>query len=166
VRKFKVMPQSVLDPNGTTAAFFSGRASMMLFSTGVLNFVRQGMKTPFKVAHVPRNVMNAAPVDGGSLIIPEGNSEERVHAAWTLINWLTSPEIAGVWSRFTGYFAPVWAAYDLPEMKEYMAKNPEAAVALEQLNQYVANRTSRVVSCSTSAEASASTIEGMIVPAA
>ncbi len=135
VHRHKVMAPGVLDPNGTTAAFFSGRAAMMLLSTGALGFVREGMKQPFKAAYVPRNVLNAAPVGGGSLIIPAGNSPEREQAAWTLIKWLTGPEIAGSWSRFTGYFAPNRAAYDLPEMKQYMAEHPEAAVALEQLNQ-------------------------------
>lgn len=135
VRKHKIMPQGVLDPNGTTAAFFSGRAAMMILSTGALGFVREGMKTPFKTAFVPRNVLNAAPVGGGSLIIPKGNTAERVQAAWTLMKWLTSPAVAGSWSRFTGYFAPNRAAYDLPEMKDYMAKNPDAGVALDQLNQ-------------------------------
>ena len=47
--------------------------------------------------------------------------------------WLTSPEIAGEWSRFTGYFAPRKAAYDLPEMKEYIQQHPDAKVALDQL---------------------------------
>ena len=50
-----------------------------------------------------------------------------------MVKWLVSPEIAGGWSRFTGYFAPRIAAYDLPEMKEYMAKYPDAKVALDQL---------------------------------
>ena len=50
-----------------------------------------------------------------------------------LIKWLTSPEIAGHWSRFTGYFAPRVAAYDLPEMKSYLSDHADAKVALDQL---------------------------------
>ncbi len=123
VHKHKVMPPGVLDANGCTSALFSGRAGMMLLSTGALSYVQEGMKQPFKVAYVPRNVLNAAPVGGGSLIIPTGNSPERQHAAWTLIKWLTSPEIAGSWARFTGYFAPNRAAYDLPAMKEYLSED-------------------------------------------
>jgi sn-glycerol 3-phosphate transport system substrate-binding protein len=130
------MPPGVLDPNGTTAAFFSGRVGMILISTGSLGFIRDNMKQPFRTAFVPKNVVNAAPVGGGSLIIPAGNSPERQTAAWTLIKWLTSPDIAGQWSRFTGYFAPNRAAYGLPEMKQYMAKNGDAGVALDQLNRY------------------------------
>lgn len=136
VHKWKVMPPGVTDANAVTGAFFAGRTAMMLLSTGALSFVREGMKLPYKVAFVPRHLMNAAPVGGGSLIIPRGNSPERQAAAWVLIKWLTSPAVAGHWSRFTGYFAPNEAAYDTPEMKTYMAKNPDAAVALKQLNLY------------------------------
>ncbi len=133
VHKWHVMPDSITDANAVTSAFFSGRTGMMLLSTGALGFVREAMKQPFRVAFLPRAMVNAAPIGGGSLLIPRGNSPERQAAAWTLIKWLTSPAIAGHWSRFTGYFAPVRAAYDLPEMKAYMAKHPNAAVALRQL---------------------------------
>jgi sn-glycerol 3-phosphate transport system substrate-binding protein len=98
-----------------------------------LSFVRENMKTPYHVAFLPRALVDAAPIGGASLIIPKGNSPERQAAAWTLVKWLVSPEIAGGWSRFTGYFAPRIAAYDLPEMKQYMAKYPDAKVALDQL---------------------------------
>jgi sn-glycerol 3-phosphate transport system substrate-binding protein len=76
---------------------------------------------------------HAAPIGGASLILPKGNTPDRQAAAWTLISWLTSAEIAGEWSRFTGYFSPRKAAYDLPEMKKYLADHPDAKVALDQL---------------------------------
>lgn len=133
VHKFKVMPEGITDANAVTTAFFQGRTGMMILSTGSLSFVRENMKQPYRTAFMPRNLVNAAPIGGASLIIPRGNSPERVAAAWTLIKWLTSPEIAGGWSRFTGYFAPRIAAYDLPEMKSYLAEHPDAKVALDQL---------------------------------
>ena len=107
---------------------------MMILSTGSLSFRARQHE-----AAVPHRVpaaclVNAAPIGGASLIIPRGNTPERQAAAWTLIKWLTSPEIAGGWSRFTGYFAPRIAAYDLPEMKDYLAKTPDAKVALDQLD--------------------------------
>ncbi len=133
IHQWHVMPEGVTDANAVTTAFFQGRTAMMVLSTGSLSFVRENMKTPYKVAFLPRQFVNAAPIGGASLIIPRGNSPERQAAAWTLINWLTSPEIAGGWSRFTGYFAPRIAAYDLPEMKTYIAEHPDAKVALDQL---------------------------------
>jgi sn-glycerol 3-phosphate transport system substrate-binding protein len=133
IHQWHLMPEGVTDANAVTTAFFQGRTAMMILSTGSLSFVRENMKTPYKVAFLPRQFVNAAPIGGASLIIPRGNSPERQAAAWTLINWLTSPEIAGGWSRFTGYFAPRIAAYDVPEMKTYIAEHPDAKVALDQL---------------------------------
>jgi sn-glycerol 3-phosphate transport system substrate-binding protein len=133
VHKWHVLPEGVTDANAVTTAFFQGRTAMMVLSTGSLSFVRDNMKTPYKVAFLPRKLVNAAPIGGASLIIPRGNSPERQAAAWTLINWLTSPDIAGGWSRFTGYFAPRIAAYDQPDMKSYIVDHPDAKVALDQL---------------------------------
>jgi sn-glycerol 3-phosphate transport system substrate-binding protein len=133
VHTWHVMPEGVTDANAVTTAFFQGRTAMMVLSTGSLSFVRENMKTPYRTAFLPRSLVNAAPIGGASLIIPRGNSPERQAAAWTLVKWLTSPEIAGGWSRFTGYFAPRIAAYDLPEMQSFMAGHPDAKVALDQL---------------------------------
>jgi sn-glycerol 3-phosphate transport system substrate-binding protein len=133
VNKLHVMPPGVTDANAAATAFFTGHTAMMVLSTGALTFVREHMKAPFKVAFMPYNIQPAAPIGGASLIIPAGNSPARVAAAWTLIKWLVSPDIAGEWSRFTGYFAPRIAAYDMPAMKAYLAKYPNAEVALEQL---------------------------------
>jgi sn-glycerol 3-phosphate transport system substrate-binding protein len=133
VHKAKVMPDGVTDANAVTNAFFQGRLGMMVLSTGSLSFVRDNMKTPYRTAFLPRNLDNAVPIGGASLIIPKNNSPAREAAAWVLVKWLTSPEIAGGWSRFTGYFAPRIAAYDLPAMKSFMADHPDARVALDQL---------------------------------
>jgi len=102
-----------------------------------LSFVRSGMKSPYKVAFLPKALRHAAPIGGGSLICPKGNSPERRAAAWTLVQWLTSPEVAGEWSRFTGYFAPNKQAYELPEMKTFLSEHPDAKVALDQLQHAV-----------------------------
>ena len=63
----------------------------------------------------------------------EGQSEDSRKAGWKFIKWLTTPETLGGWSRFTGYFAPRKSAYDKAEMKDFIAKNPDAKVALDQL---------------------------------
>jgi sn-glycerol 3-phosphate transport system substrate-binding protein len=133
VNKLKAMPPGVSDANACTSALFAGKLGMMVLSTGSLSFVRNNMKLPYKVAFLPQSVRRAAPIGGASLILPKGNTPDRQAAAWTLIQWLTSPEIAGEWSRATGYFAPRKAAYDLPEMQKYLSDHPDAKVALDQL---------------------------------
>lgn len=133
VRKHKVMPDGVTDGKAVSTAFFAGQASMVLLSTGSLSFIRENMKADYGVAFVPRNLRNAVAIGGASLIMPKGLSEAQKKASWTLINWLTSPAVSGHWSRFTGYFAPNRGAYELPEMKDFIARNPDAKVALDQL---------------------------------
>ncbi len=133
VHRDKVMPEGVTDGKAVSTAFFAGQTSMVVLSTGSLSFIRENMKSGYAVAFVPANLRNAVAIGGASLMMPKGLTPEQTKASWTLINWLTSPEISGGWSRFTGYFAPNKAAYDLPEMKDFLAKNPDAKVAVDQL---------------------------------
>jgi sn-glycerol 3-phosphate transport system substrate-binding protein len=133
VHKHKVHPAGEQKGAGVSTAFLAGQTSMMLLSTGSLTFIRDSAKFPYKVAFVPRNVRNAVPIGGASLVQPQGLGEEKRKAGWTLIKWLTSPEKSGWWSRATGYFAPNMGAYQRPEMIEFLAKNPDAKIAIDQL---------------------------------
>ena len=106
-----------------STSFISGNAAMMMLSTGSLTYVRDNAKFNYKVAFIPRNVRNAVPIGGASLIMPAGLEADKQKAAWTLIKWMTSPEKSGWWSRATGYFAPNMAAYKTPEMVDFLNKN-------------------------------------------
>ena len=58
---------------------------MMLLSTGSLTHIRENAKFPYKVAFVPKNVRNAVPIGGASLVMPTGLDEAKRKAGWTLI---------------------------------------------------------------------------------
>ena len=106
---------------------------MMVSSTGGLTNVREKATFGYDVAFVPGNVRNAVPVGGASMVIFKGQSEAQSAAAWDFVTWITSADQLGSWSRASGYFAPRKSAYDLPEMKEFIAKHPDAGVAVDQL---------------------------------
>ena len=133
VFKHKVMQQGVVEGPALSTNFLAGKVSMMLLSTGSLSFIRDNMKQAYGVAFVPRNLRNAVPIGGGSLVMFKGLADDQKAAAWKFAKWLSSTETLGGWSRFTGYFAPRKSSYDTAEMKDFMAKNPEAKVAIEQL---------------------------------
>lgn len=133
IEKHKVTPAGVVAGPAVTTSFLAGQTSMMLLSTGSLTHVLNNAKFPVEVGFVPRNVRHAVAIGGASLMIPTGVDGPRRNAAWTLIKWMTNPEKSGWWSRATGYFAPNMGAYDTVEMKEYLAKAPQARVAVDQL---------------------------------
>lgn len=133
IHKHKVMQPGVVEAGGVSTSFFAGKASMVLLSTGSLSFIRENMKSPYNVGFVPRNVRNAVPIGGASLVMFKGQSEASQRAGWKFAKWLSSTETLGGWSRFTGYFAPRRSVYDTAEMKDFIAKNPDAKVALDQL---------------------------------
>ncbi len=77
------MPQGVTEAGGVSTAFFAGKASMVLLSTGSLSFIRENMKAPYDVAfvpknvrNVPKNVRNAVPIGGASLVMFAGESRK------------------------------------------------------------------------------------------
>ncbi len=133
VHEHNAMPVGVTDSKAVSTNFFAGKASMIVLSTGALSFVRENAPFEYEVAFMPRNVRNAVPIGGASLVSFQGTTEAQKAAAWEFITHLTSPEVQGRWSRFTGYFAPRMAAYDMDEMKEFVAQNPDALRAVEQL---------------------------------
>jgi sn-glycerol 3-phosphate transport system substrate-binding protein len=133
IEKHKVTPAGVVAGPAVSTSFLAGQASMVMLSTGSLTHVLNNAKFPVEVGFIPKNIRNAVAIGGASLMIPTGVEGARRDAAWTLIKWMTSPEKSGWWSRATGYFAPNMAAYDLPDMKDYLAKRPQAQVAVNQL---------------------------------
>jgi sn-glycerol 3-phosphate transport system substrate-binding protein len=133
VHKYRVMPDAITEAKDVPTSFFAGEVAMTILSTGSLSFIRDNMKQPYAVGFIPKNIDNAAPIGGGSLVTFKGVPEDQRKAAWSFMKWLTAPEQLASWSRFTGYFAPRKSSYELPEMKEFTAKNPDALIALKQL---------------------------------
>lgn len=134
VYKHKVMPAGVINPSTISSSFFAGKLGMAFLSTGALGHMRSNSKDfELGVAFMPKKVTRGVLIGGASLVTFKGISEAQQKAAWKFMQYLTSPEVSGRWSRFTGYFAPRMKAYDLPEMKEYLAKYPNAKTALDQL---------------------------------
>ena len=129
-----VMPSGVLNSKQISAAFFSGKLGMTMLSTGALGFMRENSKGfELGVAMMPAQLQRAVPIGGASLVSFKGISDAQKKAAYTFMTYLISPEVNGAWSRFTGYFSPLKATYDTPEMKAYLKQDPRAAIALEQL---------------------------------
>src|SRR5574341_1548089 len=117
----------------TPPDFVAQRTAMLYHSTGILTFLKNSAKFDFGVAMMPRNKTFGAEVGGGNLAIARKIPKERQDAAWKFIEWMTSAANAAHWSVASGYVATRQSAYDVPAMKEFIAKDPRYLVAREQL---------------------------------
>ncbi len=117
----------------TPIDFAAGKAAMMYYSTGGLPTVRATAPFSFGTAFLPKNRQYGTPVGGGNLFISKDIPPENQDAAWEFIKFMTSPEIAARWSIESGYVCVNKLGLELPFMKEYLEKYPDAATAMNQL---------------------------------
>ena len=106
---------------------------MTWVTTGNLGFIRDNARFEFGVAMLPANKRRGSVPGGGNLYIFKHASEAERAAALAFVRWLSSPARAARWSIDTGYIAVTQAAWETPEMRDYVARFPQAVVARDQL---------------------------------
>lgn len=119
--------------NTTPLDFDAGKAAMMYYSTGGLPLIRKQANFNFATAFQPMQIQYAVPVGGGDFHISRGIPKSHQDAAWEFIKFMTNPENAAYWSIQSGYICINKKGLELPAMKAYLAKYPNAAVAQAQL---------------------------------
>jgi sn-glycerol 3-phosphate transport system substrate-binding protein len=130
--KHKVMPRHRTFPV-SVQDFAAGNTAMLIHSTGNLRFVRDSAKFEWGTAFLPKNKRQAVAIGGAGFYIFKKASKEKQEAAWQFAKFATSPEIQARWNIGSGYIATRRSAFDLPLMKDYTGKLPQALVARDQL---------------------------------
>lgn len=131
--QWKVMPSGTVDWGNLPTDFAGQKAAMIYHSTGSLSFVAKQAKFKVGVAFNPKNKQFGSPTGGGNMYVFQGIPKENQDAAWAFISYMCSPESLAQWSIDTGYVAPRKSCYDVPVLKDYIAKFPQAIVARDQL---------------------------------
>ncbi|MBW1971410.1 MAG: ABC transporter substrate-binding protein [Spirochaetes bacterium] len=132
MRKYKTCP--VLRPWNITPDDFIGEVTaMMYYSTGGMAKIRKTAKFNFGVAFMPKKKQFGTPVGGGDFHIFKKIPKSHQDAAWKFIKFMTNPEMAGYWSRESGYIAVNKKSYQQPEMIAFLKKYPQMTVARDQL---------------------------------
>jgi sn-glycerol 3-phosphate transport system substrate-binding protein len=130
--KHKVMPRK--RSYGEASQDFVAEATAMMYnSTGSLSFVKNSAKFDFGVAFLPKGKAMATQTGGGNIYLMKGTPAKNQEAAWTFVEWLTSPENVARWTIASGYVAHRRSAYDVPALKEYVTSFPYAITARDQL---------------------------------
>ena len=136
--KHNVSPKGVIEWGTTPKDFLEQKAAMVWTTTGNLANIRANAKFPFGVAMLPANKKHGSPTGGGNFYVFNKTTPEQQQAALKFIRFATEPQRAAQWSIATGYVATTQAAWDTPEMKQYLKEVPEAGVARDQLQYSVA----------------------------
>ncbi len=130
--KHKVMPRHRTFPQ-SVQDFAAGNTAMLIHSTGNLRFVNDSAKFEWGTAFLPKNKKQAVAIGGAGFYIFKKAPKEKQDAAWQFAKFATSPEMQARWNIGSGYIATRKSAFDLPVMKDYAAKLPQAVVARDQL---------------------------------
>ncbi len=137
-RKHKVHPPGVVEWGTTPKDFFERKAAIIWTTTGNLTNVRNNAKFDFGVAMLPAGKQPGSPTGGGNFyVFAKATPAERA-AALKFVRWMTSPKRAADWSIATGYVAVTPAAWETPEMKQYLTGFAAPTVARDQMQYSVA----------------------------
>lgn len=117
----------------SSADFVAGKTAMMYNSTGSMTFVRDSASFEWGVGYLPANTKRVVATGGGQFVISKNTSPARQKAAWDFVKWMSAPEQTAQWSMGSGFVAVAPAAFELPVMKEYTTRLPQALVARDQL---------------------------------
>jgi sn-glycerol 3-phosphate transport system substrate-binding protein len=132
--------------NDGIAAFTSGRAAMLIFTSANMRDMMREAKFEVGVAPYPAPAagQQGQVLNGGAAIwVVKGHSPARQAAAARLLAFLGSPHAQAVWATRTGYIPVNVKSVDLPEFKEAVAKNPEFALPSQELSGVASTPASR-----------------------
>ena len=121
--------------NDVINEFATGIVASTVASTGALAGITAQARFDFGAAPLPTGPNGAAccPTGGAGLAIPANLSDERKLNALKFIAFITDPTNTAYFSQRTGYLPVRISAAADPSEQLYLADNPRARVALDQL---------------------------------
>ncbi len=122
---------AVADPS---TDFMNGVSVATIASTGGLNnFTNTITDFAFKTAFLPEELEFGCCTGGAGLSIMAGLEDSRKQAALEFLKFSTNTEQTTIWSQSTGYMPVRTSAIEGEAMTTYLAENPNAQTAVNQL---------------------------------
>ncbi len=123
---------AVADPQ---TDFMNGVAAATMASTGSLGTITTGVADKFaiKTAFLPEELNFGCCTGGAGLAMIAGLDETHQAGVLEYMKFATNPENAATWSQTTGYMPVRTSAIASEAEQTFLAENPNAAVAVEQL---------------------------------
>ena len=122
--------------DGAQGEFTNLRSGMHFGSTGSLGSIVKAVKFNVGVGFIPGETRRQVPIGGSILSVMASATKFEKDAAWKFIKYMTNVESNTYFVQQSGYMPLSKAAATSPAMVDFMAKNPNFKVAVDQL-QYV-----------------------------
>lgn len=116
--------------------FAQGLSAMVIMSSSRMGTLDKLMPGEYMTAYLPKvneGDQGGAAVGGSCLNLFNRGSEERLKAAWDVIEYCVSPESQYIFSTASGYIPVNIACEELEEMKAYYEEKPQYKMALEEM---------------------------------
>jgi sn-glycerol 3-phosphate transport system substrate-binding protein len=143
LRAFLEKLQKLLDTGGykyvedsINEEFAQGLSAMVIMSSSRIGTISRLMPGKYMTAFLPKvnpGDLGGAAVGGSCLSLFNRGDEDRLNAAWDVIQWCVSPESQYLFSTASGYIPVNTACESMPEMQAYYRENPQYKVALDQM---------------------------------
>jgi sn-glycerol 3-phosphate transport system substrate-binding protein len=121
-----------------SALFISNKCPMMMQSSGSLANLKSTVNFPLGIGRLPYWPGKGAPqntsIGGAALWVLAGHSQLEYQATASFLKFLASPKIEAYWAEQTGYLPVTKAAYAYMKSTGYFKKNPNAEIAIKELN--------------------------------
>ena len=128
VTKHKVMPANQHANAG--ADFLAGKVGMLMRSSSTLVTIEKDAKFKVGVAPLPCKKVCSEPLGGASFLVFK-TTPEKQKAAWEFAKWMTSAENSVDLFLQTGYVPIRKSIANVPALKEYYQKSPNAEMVIK-----------------------------------
>jgi sn-glycerol 3-phosphate transport system substrate-binding protein len=127
-REVKAQPRF---PAGECGIFIGTSALLVSIKTSSKFGVGYGM-LPYwpDVPAAPQNSI----IGGATMWVLRGRPEEEYKAVARFFAYLSQPQVQAAFHQNTGYLPVMQAAYELSRAQGFYERNPQAAIAIEQIN--------------------------------
>jgi len=113
--------------------FATGLAAASIQSTGGLRSIAEAAKFNIGTAFLPEETQFGCSTGGSGLSIIATAPDEVKAAAIKFLDFSTNTQNAMEWSQNTGYMPVRTSSVESADMQAYLAENPNAQVAIDQL---------------------------------
>ncbi|MDP4153018.1 MAG: extracellular solute-binding protein [Bacillota bacterium] len=115
-------------------AFIDGKFVAVEYTTALIDMFVQSCKFNVGVSFLPGADKRNSMIGGCGIVIPSKISDDQKKAAWTYLNFVTSPEYNIKWATDVGYMPTRHSSVKSADGKAFLEKKPQYAAIFNEFD--------------------------------